>query len=224
MADTITLASLKTRCRERSDMENSGFISDSELVSYINSSYAQLYDLLVSRFEDYYTTTTSSVVASGDNSISVPADFYKLLGVDYQLSGDSYTTVNKYNFQNRNRRDGLARTSQSRQYRLINNAIELLPKTNAQGTYQLWYVPRITRLADDVDTLDGVNGWEEYIVIDTAIKMLSKEESDIAALLIEKRAMEDRIEAMANNRDSEPETVTDTNPYAWDINTRSWDW
>jgi hypothetical protein len=228
MADTITLATLKTRTRQRSDMENSSFVSDSELVSYINSSYAQLYDILVSRFEDYYTTSSTSTVASGANTIAVPADFYKLRGLDYELSTDNFTTITKYNFQNRNkgRRGGYLTysDSQPRQYRIIGNNLEILPKDNAQGTYKLWYVPRLTRLSDDTDTLDAVNGWEEYIVIDAAIKMLAKEESDISALLIEKRAMEERIEAMANDRDSEPETITDANPNAWWSTDLSWDW
>lgn len=63
----------------------------------------------------------------------------------------------------------------------------------------------------DLTTLDGISGWEDYVVIDAAIKALGKEESDVTALMAEKEAMRMRIGAAAENRDaSMPARVTDT--------------
>ncbi len=73
MADTITLAQLKTQARERADMENFEFVSAIELVTFLNNSYSKLYDILVSRFENYYTTSledATTIVASGSSTIS----------------------------------------------------------------------------------------------------------------------------------------------------------
>jgi len=227
MADTITLATLKTRARERADMENSEFVSDTELVSYINSSYSALYDLLVSRFEQYYTLKSEFTVAQGSNTQALPADFYKLEAVDFKIGSD-WTTVTKWNLMDRNRRRQLLRLDyrniNPRQYRVVGNNIEFLPEDSADGDYRIWYTPRLTRLSADTDTIDAVNGWEEYIVVDAAIKMLNKEESDVSALLIEKRELEERIEAMAENRDGEPEIITDLMPRAWDNDIRRWDY
>jgi len=59
--------------------------------------------------------------------------------------------------------------------------------------------------------IDGVNGWEEYIVVDAAIKCLQKEESDCSVLLAQKAAIVARIESEASNRDAGmPSTVSDT--------------
>ncbi len=67
---------------------------------------------------------------------------------------------------------------------------------------RLLYVPLPTLPTQDADTIDGVNSWEDSIVIDVAMKMMAKEESDISALLIRKKALTDRLEAEVSNRDA----------------------
>ena len=52
----MNLTQLQLEVRRRSDMENSQFIKDVELTTYINQSYVELYDLLVSIYEDYFVT------------------------------------------------------------------------------------------------------------------------------------------------------------------------
>lgn len=54
---------------------------------------------------------------------------------------------------------------------------------------------------NDAKTIDGIAGWEEYVIIDAAIKAQIKQESDIQPLLLQKQAMKERIEAMAEGRD-----------------------
>ena len=51
-------------------------------------------------------------------------------------------------------------------------------------------------------TIDGVSGWEEYIIIDAAIKAMGKEESDISLLAAQKLMMVKRLQDMAANRDA----------------------
>ena len=77
-------------------------------------------------------------------------------------------------------------------------------------TVVLWYVPTITKLVNDADLLDGVNGWEEYIILDSAIKCMVKEESDPSALLAQLQLVKDRIATMSKDRDQgEPQKTTD---------------
>lgn len=206
MTATKTLLQLRTSVRQRCDMENSSdFISDSELNGYINASYAELYDILVSRFEDYYTTTTSSTVSSGSYSFSVPADFYKIRGVDRLISGTEYYSLSGFNFSERNSYNNSVTFNNFNQinvqYRLIGSTIELTPQGSAPGTYKLWYIPTYTELSDDTDTIDGVNGWEEYVIVDACIKCLEKEESNTATFERQKMALLKRIEDMASLRD-----------------------
>jgi hypothetical protein len=213
-----TLASLRNQIRQRADIVNSQFITDAELTSYINSSAAELYDILVQKYgEDYFMCTTPpTIVATTALVYDRPADFYKLRGVDQQITGNQWATVRPFNFQERNRFNtpmapvvfGITAT----RYRVIGtNQIMFIPQMTAGATFRIWYVPRLTPLSGDTDTMDGVSGWLEYVICDCIIKCKCKMESDCAVEMALKEALVHRIEAVAENRDSGmPMTVADT--------------
>jgi hypothetical protein len=222
-----TLAQMRDLVRQRADQQVSQFISDSELNGYINNSYAELYDLLVSRFEDYYMTVIPYTIGPTANTIPLPADTYKLRGVDLKNEADWFT-VYPYNFIQRNQVGSLTRNIMGRisvTYRIIGNNINILPADRAPGDYQLWYIPRYTPLTTDSSTISNVLDFEEYIVLDAAIKCMVKEESDPTMLIMLKEKMKERVEAMASNRDAgSPQVIGDTNmnsqngwvfPYWW---------
>jgi len=206
MASTVTLGSLKTQTRQRANMENSNFVTDAELVLYINSAIQELYDMLVEAAEDYYTISSSIVCDGVTSTYAVPSGFYKLMGVDYTLGSDPIP-MEKYTFLDRNRYS----SSDNRvvRYRLIKDSIVFQPIPAAQ-TMTLWYIPAFTPLALDADLFDGINGWEDFVTTSAAIICMMKEESDVSALLIEKQGIEKRIEAMRFSRDQgTPERVGD---------------
>lgn len=209
-----TRAELRTRARERADMENTTFISDAELNDYLQQSWFELYDLLVASYEDYFTTSSNSTVTSG-STIALPSDFYKLRGIDYQLDGSTWVSIRSYNFAERNLRarnfDRLVAGRRNIVYRMLAGSVQLLPENDALGTYKLWYIPRCATFASDSTAVTNVLDFDEYIVVDAAIKMLVKEESDPSALMMAKEALIKRIREMASNRDAgEPQTVADT--------------
>lgn len=225
---TTTLANLRLQARQRADMVNSQFVTDSEFNQYISDSYAELYDLLVSKFQDYYVKNPPlSVTINTGNTIDLPADFYKLSGVDRALTGDGdFYTLRPFTFEDRNARRSATRFRglyPAIRYRIYGNQILLSPDDQAVGTYRVWYIPRFTALVNDSDTVDGVNGWELYIVTDAAIKALTKEESDASALMQMKMALLKRIEDMAANRDAgEPGRVTDVSLHNFDSDFYPW--
>ena len=219
-----TLATLRDRVRQRSDMEQKeGFISDSELNQYISDSYAELYDLLVSRFEDYYVADPLEFSISSGSTYALPSDFYKILGLDRALSGTEYYTVRPFVFEDRNRRriaDRLRGVYPQVRYRIVGDNIRISPEDQATGDYRLWYVPSHTALSSDSDTVDSIvtrNGWEEYIIVDASIKCLQKEESDVSVLFAQKQDLIKRIEEMAQNRDAgETDRITDVTMSGYD--------
>lgn len=219
MATTMTLAELRTATRQRADMVNSQFVSDIELNGYINQSYFELYDLLIQKYGDnYFVANPYQFVTDGQNNFfNLPGDFYKLLGVDLALGStlDSFVTIRPFNFADRNRYAVPNFQSfygvTNLRYRLNANKLWLTPIPGQGQTIQLWYVPRLTTLAADADTCDGISGWTEYIIIDAAIKCLQKEESDVSVLMAQKAAMIERINNAAENRDAaNPATVADS--------------
>lgn len=215
----MTLSELRTAIRQRADIVNSQFITDSELTSYINQSYFELYDLLVQKYGDDYFVKIPPYSFSTDGTnhfFNLPSDFYKLLGVDLALSntGDSFVSIWGFQFGDRNRYAVPNFQSfygvTNLRCRLANNSLWLTPTPASGQTIQVWYVPRLTTLSADNDTADGISGWTEYIIVDGVIKCKAKEESDVQIEMMQKQALIQRIESAAENRNaSAPQTVLD---------------
>lgn len=219
----ITLAQLKTQARQRADMAESQFVSDSELVSYINASIAELHDLLISAYNEDYVMEDHEWTADGTSfEFDLPADMYKLRGVDVQYDNDIWSTVKRFNFNRRNESQNTITCNvlglPYLEYRLVGSKIRFNAVPDANTNFRMFYNPKATTLAVDADEYDDVNGFAEYVVVDAAIKMLNKEESDVSVLMAQKEALRQRITAMAQNRDAnEPESVSDI--YAEDVDT-----
>lgn len=230
IAGNDCLGSLRLQAQQRADRVNSNFVTASEWNSYINQSAFELYDILTTEYEDYniaepfvFVTTSAQsyklpngIVADAYGGIGRP--LYKLMGVDLGLTSGSngWLTVKKFDFIQRNRYifPNLASSYMgvfNLRYRVMGNQLTLIPPPSAGQYLRLWYVPRMERLLKDTDMLDGVNGWTEYVIVDAAIKALQKEESDVTALMMQKQALTDRIQAAAMNRDAgQPDTISST--------------
>lgn len=215
MAKSVTLSYVKTAAQRRADMLNSAFIETQELTDMVNSSYAELYDLLTTLYgNDYYATTSILNFVNGQQSYTLPSDFYKLLGVDLKIDATRKAALKPFMFPERNRYQNSLLPSiygflQFR-YRLNGNNIIFTPVPDSAREVTLWYIPVVSTLVNEGDTFDGVNGYEEYIIIDVARKLRIKEESDVSELMADKAAMITRINDSAQNRDAGmPERVMD---------------
>ena len=208
-----TLAQIRLLAKQRADMVNSNYIRDPEWLTYINSSYAELYEFLTARYEDYYTITTTLTVSSGNGSTPLPSDFYKCMGVDLALGGGTYVTLTKFNFNSRNIKNNSWMYLNGRpvvQYRIVGGNLDLTPTDSAPGQYRLWYVPTFTPLVDDTDTTDSIQRWDDYISVGAAIKALTKQGLPTQHLDMELAALKTRINDMAQNRDAGmPDVVQD---------------
>lgn len=207
----ITLAQLRTAARNEADQSNSSFVSDAELDVYINGSVAELYDLFVNSYQDYNIDSVTFTLSGSQDGYALPASIFKPRGVDYNYGGN-WTTLHDFTFEQRNQSSRAAWYGVERRYRLIGNQIKFTPADQASGTYRLWFIPTAPYLVDTSDTLilEDMNKYSEYIVVDVAMKMMSKEESDVSVLLLRKQGLQTRIEKMLSGRDAgAPERVTD---------------
>lgn len=224
---STTLGSIRQQAQQRSDMVHSNFVTDEEWDAYINSSYKELYDILVQKFgDDYYVAIpVTYTTAQNLQQYPLPSDFYKLLGAEIQLntgSPNSYVTLKKFNFIDRNRWSypniytfyGITNL----RYRVNGNNLMIVPAPQSGQTIRIWYTPRLNLLVNDGDIVDGVSGWEEYIIVDACIKALTKQETDVSVFMAQKQGLLKRIEEAAENRDpGEADHVSDLKSinYGW---------
>ncbi len=225
------LASLRLQAQQRADRVNSNFVTMPEWNKYINQSALELYDILITSYEDYKMATEFVFQTNGNqqaytlpNGIiedfygNVGRPFYKLLGVDMGISNqnNARVTVHKFDFIERNRYvypniAASAFGAYNLKYRVMDDTIRFIPIPSGSQFITLWYMPRQREMLRDTDTIDGVSGWTEYVIVDAAIKALQKEESDVSVLYAQKQALIDRIQAAAMNRDAgQPDTISAT--------------
>lgn len=209
-----TFADLRTRVRERANMENSTFVTDAELSRYINYSINQLRDkMIIMTGEEYFADTFLINLVSGTESYALPCDFYKI--ITCQLRGDNnlYFPMKRFEYSEVNDTKGPFYSSNADiRYRIRGDNLVVNPIQSIGGkVVRLVYVPVPQELFNDTDTLNGFNGWDEYVVLLTAIKALQKEEQDVSDLKQELAVMDARMDKMMGSRDhSQPERVQDT--------------
>ena len=234
----MTLSQIRLAAMQRADRVNSNFVTTAEWTNYINQSMFELYDLLVTVYEDYFIAPPIQFVADGvtyqyllpngsntflnanmPSQTVTPPPFYKLMGVDLALNNatNAYVTINKFNFIDRNRfvYPNTASTIYgvfNLQYRVLGNLLEFIPTPTAGQAIRLWYIPRMPQLLQDTDTTTmGISGWIEYVIVKAAYYALTKEESDTTSLVLQLAALQKRIEETADNRDAgQPDSISDT--------------
>lgn len=223
-----TLLQVRTLIRQLTNTENSQIVTDAELNSYINLDYQELYGLLVMSYGDnYYFQTPYQFTTDGTSLLyPLPTDFFKLRGVDLSLTGaaNSFVTLKQFNFRERNRLNNAFIPSpsinvlQNVRYELNGGKIMLTPLAQAAQIIQIWYIPRCPNLSLDSDILDGVNGWEQYVIASVAQKVAVKQEEDYSPFSNQKAFLLARIKEEAAQRNAgDPSTVSDVYSDGWEF-------
>ncbi len=212
MAKSVALSTMIQQAREASDMVGSAFVSDAEITALLNTYIAELYDLLVSAYGPaFYASSYTFSTVAGQREYTLPvspdtgADFYQLLGVDIDLGGGDVLSAVPFSFHDRNRYEGAAcyAPGEPIYYRLHGSKIWLIPVPSGVYSATVHYVPAAPTLSSGGTTsFDGINGWERLPVVNTAIAMLQKEESDPSILLAERQSLLSRIQSMSKHRDA----------------------
>lgn len=238
----VTLANLRLEAQQRTDRVYSDNISTAEWNSMLSKSYKELYDILVQKYgDDYfvqlpYTYTTTGQVNSQTHAqtFPLPDDFYKLLRCEVALNPadpNSWVTLrqfsaiqaNLWNYPNVYTFYGITNL----RYRLWGSNLQIVPIASAGQTIRIWYIPRPNQLINDQDLVDGISGYEEYIVADACIKALAKTEEDVSVFMAQKAALLQRIVEAAENRNvGEPQTVSDSRMrnFAWSDDSGGYGW
>ncbi len=233
-----SLGAIRLASQQTADRVNSNFVTVPEWNSFINLAMYELYDLLITVYEDYFMAppiqfntdgaTYLYPLPNGSNTFLnalnlsqtvTPPAIYKLLGVDLQAqnSNNGYVSLPKFTFEARNQffYPNTASTLYgpfNLRYRWMGQYLELIPTPSANQGLRLWYIPRLTELLADTDTSSiSISGWMRYVIVRAAKYALDKEESDTTKLDSELLFLKTRIEESAANKDAgQPDRISDT--------------
>lgn len=152
------------------------FVTNVEVDRWINAAVKELFGLLT-RHGMHPDETTESVTADGSATYTLPLNTWAILSV-HAVTTDGYRTrLGRHSPRYvPNPND----TGDAQSYRVIGRrTLELAPAPES-GTYEVRYAAIPATLTDDDDELDGVLGWEEYVITWVARKILMKEGSNLA--------------------------------------------
>lgn len=228
----MSLFELRLRSQQTADRVNSNFVVPSEWNSFLRLALYEIYDLLITSYEDLFASETVLINTNGQtanypvpdgvsnflggtypNTVgsTVPAKaFYKLSGMDLGLntSNNAWVTLVKFNFIDRNKYVYPNSTSTiygvyNMAYRLMGNFWNLIPTPAGNQQIRAWYSPKLPALLADTDlTTIGYSGWIRYPIVRAAKYALDKEESDTTKLDAELLFLKKRIEETSQNRDA----------------------
>ncbi len=246
----INLGYLRYFAKLASDKLNSYYLTTDEWNFNINQSANELYDLLVDKYgDDYFFAPALVIPLTGAqfyplpdgsnypiNGVNSPA-FYKLNGVDANVSGYAlgpnagWVPLARSNWSDRDRyttwpgQAGALNNIYQMSYRDMGSNLFLFP-CNTNMVIQIWYVPILVQMLLDTDMMPfSISGWSQYVIVDAAMKAMSKEESIEKYELLEKQkaGLIERIEVTAANRDvGQPNTVSNVRATMGDPGFSSW--
>lgn len=169
---------------------------------------------------DYETVSIQSPTGGGGfTSVIIESDFYKCKGVWIGGTGASapgiWNPLRRFQWEEQNALrqadlyGGLAALPLYRVYTLSGREkVSIAPMIS--GTYRIWYYPAPKRMLSDDERIDGRAGWDEWVVKDSAMKCLIKEESieQAASMKVVRDEIFKRFEIHAAERDAtQPERI-----------------
>jgi hypothetical protein len=188
----MSLFELRLRSQQTADRVNSQFVTTSEWNAFIRLAMYELYDILITVYEDLFASDYVFVntngteqrypVPDGANNYfgdiypststdGAPAKaLYKLAGMDLGVntSNDAWVTLQRFDFIARNAYVYPNSTSTiygvyNMRYRLMGNFINIIPTPSGNQQVRVWYSPKLPALLADVDlTTIGYSGWLRY--------------------------------------------------------------
>jgi len=213
MTYAVSLVDLNLRVRQRSNTENAlKFVKDMEVTDYINVGIASIWDLILNstwggdRYQSQHVFTT----VPGQELYERPSDLYRLLSVDGYVTGNADRPVAIYPYakEQRNRIAGSVGYQNpwgggtALSYRWVGENLSLMPVPQSAFDVRLNYAPVAPRLFAPDDSFDSVNGWEEYVVLFAAVRVLTK------------RGPYDTIPILSGQMEVERQRIKDSAPNA----------
>lgn len=225
---SITLSELRTRIIQHADLSlTDQFITTAELNGYINLSISKLWDLATETDGQLFVAPIEVQLSSpttSPNVYSLATTAYKVVGVELwadpagsqRLALLPAMPVEIPGLMSTN---ATANTSFGAKYRVYGGLglastgglrLEIYPPPGPNQVVNVRYLPPAPILVDDSTPVRFPNGWEEFVVLDAAIKCIGKEEGDTRELQRQRDELAEQIRGASASLDrGSPEVVQD---------------
>lgn len=179
---SVTLADIKQRVRDLVDAESADFVSNAEIIRYINEGIKRCEAEIHKLNEDYYKKDASLTLVSGTSEYSLPSDIYaqKIRRIMYNNGTDKKYEIFKILDEEVPFVDS---SDEYFRYRLVFNSsdskvIKLYPEPAEANSYiTISYIKDAKELSSDSDVCD-IPEFSQFVVDFARYRILQKEISN----------------------------------------------
>jgi hypothetical protein len=197
--------------RQRTNQENSTFVTDAELTEWLNQEIAAIeVKLALNQSHAHFRSLTTIDVVPPTALYALPATFWALQEVMATVGGITGSLMpfmlSEHGLLSN---PALAIPGGPPMYRIQAGNIEFRPATQA-FTATVYFTPTQARLVAGSDSWDGFNGYEMAAIYGTCAQVYAKEESDPGFFMAKQAEVYAHIAAASAHRDmANPERVQD---------------
>lgn len=199
-----TLAEIREKLENDEDLEQEVFVSDDEVLAYINEGIDICEGKIHSLYEDYFLAKTSIDLVSGTDEYDLPDNIYamKIRHVIYRNGSQVYKIkkgrshkIEDYELM---QVAGTQGTSAVYQYIILNSTpgspqLQLYPPVGETGSFiKLYYLRNANRLVEDTDVCD-IPEFVYYVIQYAKVEILGKDSGN--PKFLDAKAKLDELEA-----------------------------
>ncbi len=159
---------LRTLASSWLDDTSNGYFTVAEMDVFLNNGQREIQKVLLSAGEDYYTKCISTETVINQMRYLLPADFYKMLRLEYVTAGTGDTASVQRLYEITRQEQDTARATVAgdpTNFHFNQDTFSLTPVPNRIITMRMDYAYRIADMSADGDTPDAPEQYHEYIAI-----------------------------------------------------------
>lgn len=183
---TVTLAQLRRDVQDQADVAGFPLRTGPTLITrLINQSINRFQERLSIEGATHFLAVATGTLSSGAtpgqpytllDAGAVASGIVRVFGVDVKV-GNTYKALEYVPFQAHTDFGGPANTGEPFAWSQFQTTkLAILPPTNGQYPYILWYLPVRADLAADANTFDGVAGWEDFVTWDVVCRLIVRDQ------------------------------------------------
>ncbi len=206
MTRSVTVTQLLDDIKDQADTLGTDLRHDpTRMLRKVNQSHQRFRELVTKEGLNLFLTPSSGTLTPGVESpygfrtlsLSSVTDLVRPVGLDITVNG-LVTTLYSIPFEHRNSYGGGTSTSVPEAWAQYNlTSLAILPAPDIAYPYTLWYLPRPNDLTMN-DSLDGVAGWEDWIMWDVVCRLLVRDQGSQALAIAQQERQAVQLDIMKN--------------------------
>lgn len=188
--------------RFRGDFRNEKRFPAADLLVEAQASFAELYQIIAKENEGFFDKFDNVVTIANTAFVALPSNAWIVRAIDI-LDGDQFFELDCIGIKDRNKYSTTPGRPEA--YRLTARGADLYCTPDKVYTLRVLHTPSAPTMGD---AFDFYNGWEEYVIYATLLRLSLNEETDRSGWIAERdRALSIARSGASGRRSQSPQLI-----------------